>query len=258
DALPAEVVEAAHESYGARALVYCLLLDRQPSIRQQQLSLLQQRCDSVLYAMLEKLEQSLQQQDDRFLDILELTLPALKQLQGEQLQFFLHTVELLIHADNKIELLEWSLYNILLLNLMATKHSRSKLQSVAHSKILARPLGLVLSVVAHAGVYESLYESTAAKSAAKERAVGESFAAAAGVLGLAHLRPTERSAITVNRFTQALAQLNRLRPLLKPRVLKALVAAVAHDQKVRPLELQLLRAIALSLDCPMPLLHTAR
>ncbi len=173
-------------------------------------------------------------------------------LSGSQREFFDSVINQLIHADNKIELLEWSLYNIVCINLWPAKLGPRALQQVNNIKMLGRPLGVVLSVVAHAGVYESLFEETAGKTDTKELAVSESFFAAAAGLGLSHLPVTERSAISVDSFTHALSLLDMLRPLQKPRLLKALVVAITHDQLVRPLELQLLRAIALSLNCPMP------
>jgi len=51
------------------------------------------------------------------------------------------------------------------------------------------------------------------------------------------------------RGVYALIQLNRL---LKPALLKACAACITADKKVSPLEIELFRAIADTLDCPMP------
>jgi len=48
---------------------------------------------------------------------------------------------------------------------------------------------------------------------------------------------------------------NRLHPLQKPRLLKAVAHTVAADQQIRPLEVELVRAFAAALDCPAPLLR---
>ncbi|NNC54737.1 MAG: hypothetical protein HKO07_03330, partial [Pseudomonadales bacterium] len=58
--------------------------------------------------------------------------------------------------------------------------------------------------------------------------------------------------ISVDQFSAALAQLARSRPLDKQRILKALLAAAFGDGEVRPIEMQMLRAIALCMDCPLP------
>ncbi|MDB4542193.1 M48 family metallopeptidase [Pseudomonadales bacterium] len=255
--LPTPVVDAAHESYGARALVYCLLLDSCEIIRTKQLSIISSHCDALTANMVRALQHELTDKGV-FLDVLDLALPVLKQLSPRQLRAFDEVIIELIHADNKIELLEWSLYNIVRINLWPVKSTARAFNQVSNIKMLGRSLGTILSVVSYAGVYENIFENTTIKNQNSELAVSACFDAAAKKLGLMHLRLVNRQAITLDTFTQALALLNTLRPLQKPRVLKALATAVTHDNVVQPLELQLLRAIALSLDCPMPrLMHGA-
>ena len=255
--LPTPVVDAAHESYGARALVYCLLLDSCEIIRTKQLSIISSHCDALTANMVRALQHELTDKGV-FLDVLDLALPVLKQLSPRQLRAFDEVIIELIHADNKIELLEWSLYNIVRINLWPVKSAARAFNQVSNITMLGRSLGTILSVVSYAGVYENIFENTTIKNQNSELAVSACFDAAAKKLGLMHLRLVNRQAITLDTFTQALALLNTLRPLQKPRVLKALATAVTHDNVVQPLELQLLRAIALSLDCPMPrLMHGA-
>ena len=255
--LPTPVVDAAHESYGARALVYCLLLDSCEIIRTKQLSIISSHCDALTADMVRALQHELTDKGV-FLDVLDLALPVLKQLSPRQLRAFDEVIIELIHADNKIELLEWSLYNIVRINLWPVKSTARAFNQVSNIKMLGRSLGTILSVVSYAGVYENIFENTTIKNQNSELAVSACFDAAAKKLGLMHLRLVNRQAITLDTFTQALALLNTMRPLQKPRVLKALATAVTHDNVVQPLELQLLRAIALSLDCPMPrLMHGA-
>jgi hypothetical protein len=43
-----------------------------------------------------------------------------------------------------------------------------------------------------------------------------------------------------------------LKPLLKPRLLKACLAVITQDQKYSPDEMELMRAIGDVLDCPLP------
>ncbi|MFY9329545.1 MAG: hypothetical protein WAO76_16235, partial [Georgfuchsia sp.] len=49
----------------------------------------------------------------------------------------------------------------------------------------------------------------------------------------------------------ALGKLNELKPLAKSRLLKACVASIWHDQRASAVEMELLRAFAGALDCPM-------
>ena len=52
----------------------------------------------------------------------------------------------------------------------------------------------------------------------------------------------------------ALDQLAQLKPLDKEKVIKACAAAVTADQHITAVEAELLRTIADTIDCPMPLL----
>lgn len=256
-ALPALVAGAAHESYAARVLVYCLLLDRDEHIRARQLALLQAHCEPAAYALLKSLQGELRGRDAHYLEVIDLAMPALKQLSAQQQRQFFRLLDALIRIDNKIELLEWSLYNIVRINLRESPEAAQGLARVRELRWLARPLAVVLSVVAYAGVYESLYETSAPTSDAGEAAVTASFSAAAAKLGMPALRLLPRNQVTVDRFVGALSLLERARPLQKPLMLKGLLEACAHDRELKPLELQLLRAISLSLNCPLPAVESS-
>jgi hypothetical protein len=56
--------------------------------------------------------------------------------------------------------------------------------------------------------------------------------------------PKQKSECALSALNSALHKLNRLKPLLKQ--------SVINDGKVLPREAELLQAIAVSLDCPMP------
>ncbi|RZV58819.1 MAG: hypothetical protein EX270_02325 [Pseudomonadales bacterium] len=251
-ALPADILTAAHEPYAARALVCCLLLDRDQLIRDRQFAVLQAHCDKPTYQSAQYLYEQVRQQERRHLEILDLAMPALKQMSESQLIRFDHLIAALIRVDNKIELLEWSLYNVLLLSLRPSRVNVLSPKRTRNLLPMPSPLACVLSVIAYAGVYESLYESSAPSSERGERAVLQSFEAARRSLQLEQIQLVPRSRVTVDQFIAALAQLARTRPSGKQRILKALLAVTLHDREVRPLEMQLLRAIALSLNCPLP------
>ena len=79
-----------------------------------------------------------------------------------------------------------------------------------------------------------------------------SFTAAATVLGMPHMRLLDTDRLLLKKLSRALAVLENLHPLQKPRLLKALAHAVVHDGKVQAGEVELLRVIAQHLDCPVP------
>ena len=66
------------------------------------------------------------------------------------------------------------------------------------------------------------------------------------------LSPATKSDFTPARLTAVLQKLALLSPLVKQSLLTACADCVLHDGKVYPAEAELLRATALTLDCPMP------
>jgi len=237
--LPESVRDAASEPYGARALVYCLLLDRDEAIREKQWQLLKENANSVVFGFTRQLSASFVMEAEYRLPLLELSLPALKQLTSEQFEQFRKNVVNLMQADARIELHEWALYRVLLHHLQPSKTKLAELGSIRSLKLVGKACGLLLSAMAEAG-------------ADNDEAAQQCFVAATKTLGLHRLQFVSRDEYELVDLSRALQVLNRLQPLQKPRLLKALCACVSHDGVIKPVEVELIRAIALNLDCPMP------
>ena len=109
----------------------------------------------------------------------------------------------------------------------------------ADPRQLQKEVELVLSVLVHSG-------------AGSQSAMEEAFDAAAQALEASGLALLARDQIKVQDLDVALTKLGELKPSAKARLLKACVASVVHDQSVAPVEVELLRAFASALDCPMP------
>ena len=62
----------------------------------------------------------------------------------------------------------------------------------------------------------------------------------------------EKRDLKPERLTEVFETLAQLSPLVKQSLITACADLVLHDGKVLPSEAELLRATALSLDCPMP------
>jgi len=58
--------------------------------------------------------------------------------------------------------------------------------------------------------------------------------------------------LSTARLGEALERLRHLQPFEKPRVLKACLETAAADGKFRLAETELVRAVAATLDCPLP------
>ncbi len=75
--LPAEVRDAAREPYGARAVVYCLLLDPRPDVRRTQIEALNNHADRAVLHTASQLQPLVAEVDARArLPLVDLTLPA--------------------------------------------------------------------------------------------------------------------------------------------------------------------------------------
>jgi len=239
--LPADIREAAQEPYGARAVIYCLVLDRGQEVRAGQLKRLQDQADPDVYALVLALMPQMDGLDAKLrLPLVDIAIPALKQLSLGQYEVFRANLVALVDMDARVDLLEWSLQKILFNHLDGQFLKPARITArISQPEQLGKEIELVLSVMAHAG-------------ARIQGAAEGAFGAAAVALGAGGLALVAKDQIKMSDLDLALAKLEQLRPMAKSRLLQACVAAVVHDKTASPVEVELLRAFAGALDCPMP------
>jgi Zn-dependent protease with chaperone function len=240
--LPTVVRDAAREPYGARAVIYAMLLDKAQTVRTDQLKRLQDHADPDVYALTLALSAPVSDLDSKFrLPLIDIAIPALKQLSPGQYASFKANLVALIEMDSRIDLLEWSLQKILF-HALDGQFGKPSNRPAGHSDLarVGNDVGLVLSVIAHTGSDDP-------------RDVQGAFDASRQVLASAGLELLAKDQIRIADLDRALLHLESLRPLDKSRFLKACAAAVLYDQGASAIELELLRAFAGALDCPMPL-----
>jgi Zn-dependent protease with chaperone function len=241
DGLPDRIRAAAHEPYGARALVYTLLLDRDAEMRRKQLQHLERAADPGVFEETLRLVPAVAQlQTLARLPVAEIALPALRQLTASQYRLFKQNVAVLVEADERIDLFEWSLQRILLHDLEA-RHGGVTPPRVRHHALasLQPQCELLFSMLAHAGHRDA-------------QAAGKAFEAARQVLGLPQARMRAIGDTGLSALDTAMADLEEAAPQIKRRVLEAAVACIAADQQLTATEAELLRAISASLGVPMP------
>jgi len=239
--LPAAIQDAAREPHGARAVVYFLVVDEGQEVRARQLKQLQDHADAGVYALTRRLMQETGRLDVKYrLPVIDIAMPALKQLSLNQYKTFRENLIELIEMDSSVDLLEWSLQKILFSHLDAQFFKLAPMKArYSNPGQVRKEIELVLSVVAHAG-------------AEIQSDMEQAFGAATQALGLSGLALLGKDQIKVSDLDLALGELEQLKPLAKSRFLKACVAGVVRDQRVSALEVELLRAFASALDCPMP------
>src|SRR3972149_1394577 len=108
------IKEAAREPHGARAVIYSLALDKGQEVRARQLKQLRDHADPDVYALTLTLMPQMDELDIKFrLPVIDIAIPALKQLSLSQYKSFKGNLVALIEMDSRVDLLEWSLQKIL-------------------------------------------------------------------------------------------------------------------------------------------------
>ena len=241
--IPRSLLDAAREPYGARAIIYSLVLDKDTDIRQQQMSTLKEYGDYGIYELTGKLQAEVDNVDAHVrLPLISLSLPALREMSLGQFKLFRKNLTSLIGMDSKVDLFEWALQKILIRHLDAAfltpKQTQSKYSLLQH---LYKESELLFSVLAYSGNTDI-------------DKVKQAFTKAAGQTEIKNIALLPKAEISLDLLNNAIDKLNMLKPLLKQKLLNACLACVSADGKIVPIEMELMRAISDALECPMPLL----
>ena len=240
--IPNEILDAVHDPYSARAIIYCLVIDdKQVNIRDKQLHRLRELGDTGIVDLVSKLFGVVNALDIRYrLPLIDMTLPSLRQLSKEQYLLFKKNLLFLIQADDRIDLFEWSLQKILFHHLdQVFDRPGKKVAKFGSYNSVKKHIDVLISML----VYASVQDKTEIKGA---------FTNAEQELGLTDLVLLPRQQINLETLDLAVENLALLKPLLKPRLLKACLIVITQDQKFSPDEMELIRAIGDVLDCPVP------
>jgi Zn-dependent protease with chaperone function len=238
--LPEPLREAAHDPYSARAIVYALLLDDEPTVRGRQFQLLQQRAEPASFTETKRLAELVAAlEPEARVPLVEMCFPALRSLSLPQYQQLRAILEALVQADQRID--EWEY----ILRTMLTRHLDVNFGLARPPRVRYRALSdvvdaaaVVLSVLARVGHGD-------------EQATARAFAAGWQHLGVdPPIVPRERC--TLPALDQALARLAESAPPLKQQILTAAAACVAADGQATVRERDLLRAVSDALGAPMP------
>jgi Zn-dependent protease with chaperone function len=242
--VPDALRDAAHEPFSARALVYALLLDPRADMRDLQLGLLKAGAGPADLAETLRLAAPVRALPDALrLPLLDLAMPALRQMSPRQHQAFRSQVEALINADRRVSLFEYVLRCVLHRHLDAQYLPRQQPRGPVENSP-RRPAPAVAKVLAFLA-WEGQSEP--------DQAAGAFAAGMRSFAGDGHayrLSPREESSLA--EFDAALQTLNRSVPAVKRRTVVACAACILADRQVTVRESELLRAICDTLDCPLP------
>jgi Zn-dependent protease with chaperone function len=243
ESLPNSVKAAAREPLDAVALIYAMLLSPDDTTRTTQLAELAKRVappvhekTAALYPEVAPIAAHVH------LPLVNIALPALRQLTAEQFDQFSQTLQWLVESDGKVELFEYVLQKIVLRHL-APQFGKARPPTVQYYtlKPLVPDCAVVLSALANVG-------NSAAAEVQKAFEQGAPYLRAPD--GDWGLLPREQCGVT--QIDTALNRLAQAVPIIKKNLLEACVHTVGADGVIQESEAELLRAVADTLDCPMP------
>ncbi len=242
--LPQALESATRDPLGASTLIYALLLSHDPAAREKQLaSLAKETSDPIVDETLTVWPETQNVHAQAKIPLVDLALPALRQLSPAQFHEFRAAVRALVESDEQIDLFEYMLQKIVLRHLEPNFLPAPKTVTQFYDlRPMVADCGVLLSAMAYAG-----HEDSAQAEAA--------FAQGAQPLGRmakSEIPFLPKVDCDLPRLDAALARLALAVPQIKKNVLNACAETVAADGLIQVPETELLRAIADSLDCPIP------
>lgn len=240
--LPPLLAEAAHEPFGARALIYCLLLNKEEQTRKIQLERLNEHADSAVMRQTRMLIPVIDTIGQGYrLPLADMAIPALKILSPNQYNSFRANVKHLIEADRKISLFEYTLHCMVVRHLdpLFLKTERPRIMYRTLDSLQVECFTLLSALAWHAGDAD-----TVASESFKQGMAELHFQQIPLIL------PRGKCGLKV--LAGSLKKLASASPQIKKRILRACIVCISADGWVTLDEAELLRAIADSLECPIP------
>lgn len=235
--------DAVRTPAGASAVACGLLLDADEACRARQREIISRVGGAGIADALAPLESALLALP-RYarLPLLLLTPPSLRQLPPAELSRLLGTLDELVHSDARVNTFEFCLQKVLAHHLNLAARPAAQREACSPSDV-APEISVVLSFAARLN---------APDEAATQAAFNAGAAGFAGLHPPLALRSPELSSL--EHLDAALDKLALAYGPAKKRLLAALATTVASDNHVSPEEAELVRALASTLDCPIPLI----
>ena len=237
------VQSAAREPLDATALVFAMLLSPDETLRAKQLTELAKRAAPGVGETTAALWPEVAPIASRArLPLVNLALPALRQLRPDEFEQFSQAMQWLIESDHQIEIFEFVLQKIVRRHL-ASQSGETRPTSIQFDtlKPLMRDCSVVLSALANV-------------SSSNAGEVKKAFRAGAPHLGAKSdgLQLLPRAECGLEQLDTALDRVALAAPQIKKNLIEACVQVVGADGLIQEREAELLRAIADTLDCPIP------
>jgi Zn-dependent protease with chaperone function len=243
--LPASFRQATRDPMRATALFLALAIDREPKARDSQLGFIEQHLGAEF---LEVVKQMLAEVDglspvQRMPALLQV-FASLNQLARSERVSLLQCLNGLLVRESRASVFAYALRKLAQVQLQDNLDPRR------------RPAGY-LSAAGARDELQVLFSVLAAEGNESELAARQAYDAGMEILLPGIRPPPVKLGHWPPKLDAALTRLDRLQPAAKGELVKALVATVAHDQRMAVPESELLRAICAVLHCPLPPLYAA-
>ena len=238
--IPESLKTAAQTAYSARAVIYAILITHQKT-KDDAWAMLDQNADKSMAVLTREYFTDALDLEERFkLPLLELCVNALRELSTNQYIQFEQSVNKMIEMDKVVDLNEWVIQRLVLQQLDEhfnfRKPPRAKYSNLGDVKNSAETLLSLIAYVEH----QDDKCATDAFNLGKKKAGATAF------------KIIPRKALSLQILNESLDQLMQLKPLVKPRILKACAEIILADGKTTTRGIELIRTISTCLDCPMP------
>ena len=242
DSLPAEVREAANDPFGARAVIYGLLLDQDESVRSLQMEHLKNAADQAVFHATENIYPLMLALDEEVrLPLMDLAMPSLRSMSLDQFRKFEYNISSLVEVDRQISFFEFVLQHVVVRrlerNFVTTQGSITEINSI---RDVAEEISCILSLLANIG-----HESDEAQKAFSEAAA--TFSQNGSLLNY-----MDRDKCKNIRFADNLNRLANLSPGIKQSLITACFQCLVHDKRITMKEAEFFRLLVYALDTPLP------
>jgi hypothetical protein len=242
NSLPAEVREAASDPFGARAVIYGLLLDQDESIRSHQLEHLKNEADQAVFEATENIYPlMLALEEEVRLPLMDLAMPSLRSMSLNQFRKFEDNISRLVKIDRRISLFEFTLQHVVVRrlerNFITPQRSIKEIDSI---RDVAEEISCILSLLVNLG-----HENDEARLAFSEAAA--TFGEHGSVLH--YMNRNECNDI---RLAEILNRLANLSSRVKQALITACFQCLVYDKQITMKEAEFFRLLVYALDTPLP------
>ncbi len=242
--VPDSLYDAAHSSEFAYLLTIALILDRDGSTLDRQLSLVKEQLGAERASRVQRYFEDLADTGDEYrLPLLSIAFPALKLRPNQQLSYLVSLATRIIEIDGEIDFYEYCFYRILMSNLGHAIDPSGRRSAVRVRKKELRPASV------------NLLRVLASYGHASEQSSDNAFRAGVATLGpwaAQYNYAADDGSYTVAVLDRSLDVLLGLNSKGKESLLRAISATAGHDGKLSVGEAELIRAVCATLDYPLP------